>query len=122
MALSPTEPMVPTDHPIDLEQTMQEIAACYQSALAALDHSDLDSVGRFMDEVDDLTRSLGDPRPLDAESIQRVTELHSRLMTALTASHSQTQAAIRTSNRGRKALNSYGNRAAITGTRIESVS
>ena len=122
MASSPTEPMVPTDPPNAPEQTMQEIAACYQSAFAALDQSDLDRVGRIMDEVDNLTRSLGVPRPIDAESMQHVTELHSRLMAALTAAHSQAHAAIQKSNTGRKALRSYGNRAATTGTRIESVS
>ena len=101
---------------------MREIAAAYESALAALERSDLDRVGKIMDEVDDLTRSLGAPRPIDAESTRQVTKLHSRLMAALTAAHSQTQAAIQKSNKGRKALRSYGNRAATTGTRIESVS
>jgi hypothetical protein len=121
MASSPTDPS--SAPPTDPGGLLQQIAAAYDAAVAALARADLDGVDARMDEAELLRQELGDARGFQHDpALAAVTHSHGRLLTALQATHAGIRASIHKAQKGRKALHGYGNRSVQTGTRLESLS
>ena len=105
-------------------EILEAIAGAYETALHALQGSDLSKLETILNEVDALTRELGELGSLDApqELMQEIRQNHSKLLATLSVEHEQTAMAVSQSQTGRRALKAYGGRSPVTGTKVESIS
>ena len=121
MASSPTDspgPPEPTGSPTPTQELVENIARAYEGALLELQHSDLDAVGRHLDQVDTLTAEIdAKPQldPVDPAALARVEAHRNRLCSLIGAAQSQLGKKLQHTKQGRRALRGYGNRGPTTG-------
>lgn len=95
-----------------------------QASLSILAQADLDLVRRLLDQVDGLTETLSQGPPLSREAQDQlvlVQRMHGKLLTTIAAERSQVRATMQESQKGRRALKSYGGKGTATGTQWESL-